>query len=80
MRCMIIVNAPRAGSRTAPISAAAELLAETADYHEQPMKAGALPGGPGPEPGSGGWRIRYDRDARSVMAPDAYTIAKERDL
>lgn len=74
MRFMILVKATR--DSEAGVMPSPQLMTAMADYHGQPAKAGVLLDGNGLQPGSKGWRIRYEGGRRS-MVDGPFTEAKE---
>jgi hypothetical protein len=65
MRYVIIVKATR--DSEAGVMPRENLIAEMANYHEEPAKAGALLDASGLKPGSRGWRIRCSGAKRSFV-------------
>lgn len=67
MRFMIMVRA-NAQSESEPTPMPSEaLMAAMAEYHEELAKAGVLLDGSGLQPSKRGWRIRYERDRRTMI-------------
>lgn len=65
MRFMIIVKATKASE--AGVMPAEKLIADMAEYHEEPAKAGALLDASGLQPSSEDWRIRHSGMKRTVI-------------